>query len=1535
MPISAAVDQSPDLRVPHLAKLLQWRAEQYPNQLAYIFLESDGTEQRLTYGELDRRARVIAAAVYASGGAGQRVLIVCPPGLDYLAAFFGCLYADAIAVPAYSPTTSRASRTLPRLQAIVADAQAALALTTSAAREVVTGIYGQAPELARLSWIIVDELNADGDVAPLPAPSQSLAFLMYTSGSTSTPKGVMVSHANALHNAAAFPGFRSRPCQSIVSWLPLFHDLGLFLGVIHPLYQGVPAVLMSPADFVRQPLRWLEAMSRFRGTTTGGPNFAYELCVRKTTEEQRARLDLSSWNLALNGAEPIRPETLQRFAETFAAAGFRPEAFYPSYGLADATATVTGTSDFSAPYVLSLKRQELAQRRVSLAEPNDPLALTLVGCGGGLDGQVIRIVDPNSGHPCAADAVGEIWVSSPSIGQGYWNRPAETERVFGARLAADGDRTFLRTGDLGFLHGGELFIAGRLRDLIIIRGQNYYPEDIELTVERSHPLLRAGCGAAFALDVDGEERLALVHEIEDPSADPAPIIAAIRRVVIEHYDVLAHRLVLIAPGTIPKTSSGKIQRSACRTQLLDGTLKPIADWQHQRGEPAARSAHQPTTIERWIADWLARQIGIAADRIDRRAPLSSYDLDSMSAMTLVGELEQWLGRQLSPTLVWSYPSIEALAAYLAGEIRPADSTVAHTQPSEHDPIAIVGMDCRFPGAPDVEAFWRLLMDQGDAITEIPASRWDAAALYSADSSAPGKLTTRWGGFLADADAFDAQLFGISPREAAHIDPQQRLLLEVAWAALEHAGERPDALAGSATGVFMGICNSDHARLELEEREAITQYGGTGTSYSLVANRLSYTFDLRGPSIAIDTACSSSLVALHLACQSLRSGECDRALAGGVNLILSPEISIAFSKARMMAADGHCKTFDAGADGYVRSEGVGVLVLKRLSQALADGDRVLALVRGTAINQDGRSNGITAPNGLAQQAVIAQAFRQSGISPAQVGYIEAHGTGTPLGDAIEIAAWDAVLGNQTERIPIGSVKTNIGHTEAAAGVAGVIKTVLAMQHGCIPPQLYGHDPNLQLNPQNSALEVVLTARSWDTSGDRRFASVSSFGFGGTNAHAVLEAPSKPADREPMQDRTHHMLMLSGRDERALIEQAQRFSQILASGEPSAFADVCYTANRGRAHLSQRLALVADTSETAASLLSQVISGQETSLLWRGEVTGRAEPVAFVFTGQGPQYVQMARELYESHPVFRATLDECQRLLASHVDVPLLSYLYPAPGDPVLPEDDWRLQPALFAIEYALAQLWISWGVKPDVVLGHSMGEYCAACVAGVFSLADALKLVTYRAKLVERLPKDGAMAAVLAPAAVVHEHLARFNGAISVASYNSASLVIVSGAKTALQALGEELQRAEISFRPLPISNAFHSPAMRPIVDDFAAIAASVSYSPPRFALVANLTGTLAEPDQLGADYWVRHLLEPVQFQQSIECLVAQQYRIFVEMGPRPTLTNTIKRIVPNDSSYLILASLSGHAEQPDWLMLMSALGQLAVRGIDIDWRAVD
>jgi acyl transferase domain-containing protein len=672
------------------------------------------------------------------------------------------------------------------------------------------------------------------------------------------------------------------------------------------------------------------------------------------------------------------------------------------------------------------------------------------------------------------------------------------------------------------------------------------------------------------------------------------------------------------------------------------------------------------------------------------------------------------------------------------ELREMRSRLEEVERARTEPIAVVGMGCRFPGdADDPDSFWRLLRDGVDAITEVPPSRWDIEAYYDPDPDVPGKMYARHGSFIRDIDRFDPRFFGISPREAHNMDPQQRLLLEVAWEALENAGQPADKLLESETGVFVGISTNDYANKGMEP-SSLDAYFGVGNSMSAAAGRLSYLLGLQGPSVSLDTACSSSLVAVHLAAQSLRQRECRLAIVAGVNVVLNPWANAIFCKARMLARDGRCKTFDAAADGYVRGEGCGVVVLKRLGDAVADGDRVLALIRGTAVNQDGRSGGLTVPNGVAQEVLIKRALAASGIAPAEVGYIEAHGTGTALGDPIEMRALGSVFGagRPAERpLVVGSVKTNVGHLESAAGVAGLIKVVLALEHGEIPPHLHFREPSPHIRWSELPVTVPTRLTPWPAGYDRRIAGISSFGFTGTNAHVIVEAAPAPASLPPEGGRPLHVLALSARSDEALVSVAQRMSDRLAVEPADALADVAFSANTGRSHFAHRLAVVADTAAQARERLQAAAAGGlEIAGIARGVLHGSARPeVAFLFTGQGSQYAGMGRGLYETQPTFRRAIERCEELLRPMLERPLSSVLYPVADEATPLDETHYAQPALFAVEYALAELWRSWGVEPGAVLGHSVGAYAAACVAGVLSWEDALRLVAARGRLMQRLP----------------------------------------------------------------------------------------------------------------------------------------------------------------------------------------------------------
>ena len=966
-----------------------------------------------------------------------------------------------------------------------------------------------------------------------------------------------------------------------------------------------------------------------------------------------------------------------------------------------------------------------------------------------------------------------------------------------------------------------------------------------------------------------------------------------------------------------------------------GVSQAPVDSPRASGAPDARSRDE---IAAWLRAYVAEAAGLALDEVDPLQPFVRYGLTSKDAVFLSGELADWLGRDVSPTIVWEHPHIDALSEALGRAETPAPgpAPVPAFSEAHDDVIAVTALGCRFPGAPSPEAFWSLLQRGGDAITEVPASRWDVSSVYSPDASTPATMNTRWGGFLEDVDAFDPLFFGISPREAVRMDPQQRLLLEVAWEALERAGQAPSSLQGSRTGVFVGISTSDYAQRQFGNRALLDAYAGTGNAHSIAANRLSYVLGLRGPSMAVDTACSSSLVAVHLACQSLRGRECDLALAGGVNLILSPELTIAFSQAGMMAADGRCKTFDAAADGYVRSEGCGIIVLQRLSDALASGAPILAVIRGSAVNHDGLSNGLTAPSGSAQQDVIQQALRQARLTPEQIGYVEAHGTGTPLGDPIELSALKAVL--STGRAPgqrclIGSAKSNIGHLEAAAGIAGLMKTVLALGHGEVPPQVHLRELNPHIVLDADRFQIPTVPLPWPQAPGTRLAGVSAFGFGGTNAHVILgEAPPRPEATPNPAERGTHVLTLSARSEAALRVMARQYQEHLARPDAPALADVCFTANTGRSPWPHRLAVTAGSGAELAARLESFARGHTAPGVHQGEVQRSAAPrIVFLYPGQGTQYPGMGRQLFDSAPVFREALERCDALLRPHLDVPLRSVLFPSSdADAVLIHQTRYTQPALFALGHALTELWRSWGITPDAVMGHSVGEFTAAHTAGVLGLEEALGLLAARGRLIQALPQNGDMVAVLADEEAVREAL-RGEPRVDIAAINGPRHVVISGAREAVQRIITALQARGVESRPLTVSHAFHSPLLEPMLDGFEQIARMMPSQAPRIPLISNLTGEqlLQSPD---AAYWRQHARAPVQFLKSIQTLTRNGPALFIELGANDTLLNMARRCVPGDTS-LWLPSL--RRQHDAWETLLSGVGALHTRGVSVSWSALD
>ncbi len=856
-----------------------------------------------------------------------------------------------------------------------------------------------------------------------------------------------------------------------------------------------------------------------------------------------------------------------------------------------------------------------------------------------------------------------------------------------------------------------------------------------------------------------------------------------------------------------------------------------------------------------------------------------------------------------------------------------------------EPIAIVGMGCRYPGwVHDPESYWRLLSEGVDAVTEVPAERWDIEALYDPDPEVSGKMTTRFGGFVREVDRFDAEFFGMAPREAQKLDPQQRLLLETSWEALERAGLRAETLMRSDTGVFVGMMYQDYGQLVGVRGglEALDGYVTTGSAGSVASGRISYILGLQGPSMTVDTACSSSLVTLHLACQSLRQGECSVALAGGVALMLTPTTFVEFSRLRGLSSDGRCKSFSAAADGTGWSEGCGMLVLERLSDAQRNGHRVLALVRGTAVNQDGRSNGLTAPNGPSQQAVIRQALQRAGVMPSQVDYLECHGTGTALGDPVEVQALGTVLAEGRDRsnpVVIGSVKTNLGHTQAAAGVAGVIKVVLSLQHGLIPKSLHFASPSPHIAWSELPVKVAAEAVDWGRNGKPRIAGVSSFGISGTNAHAVLEEAPAVAEGSSAPSRSAELVVLSARTEGALRSMADRLREHMESHPELSVGDVAYSLVTTRSAMVQRLALSVPTRGALLEALKAASAGETPAGAARGEVLDSGGKLAWLFGGQGSQKLGMGRELYQSWPVFHDALEAAWSELDGHLDRPLRGVMWAEAesAEAGLLEQTGYTQPALFALEWALSALWRSWGVEPELLCGHSVGEIVAACVAGVMSMGEGARLVCARGRLMQGLPVGGAMVSVEASEGQVAAAVAAYASTVSIAAINGPSSVVISGDEWAVEAIASDFASRGTRTQRLKVSHAFHSARMDPMLGEFARVAESIAYRPAARGLVSNLSGSLAGGEESTPGYWVRHAREAVRFGDGVEAMRVAGAECFLEIGPKSTLLGLVRGCVGEASVQLVPSLRPGRSESES---VLESLGGWFARGGRVGWDSV-
>ncbi len=1564
--------------------MLRERASLRPGETAFTFVDyeqdSAGVAESLTWSQLYRRTLNVAQELKACGSTGDRAVILAPQGLEYVVAFLGALQAGQIAVPLSAPLDGASDE---RVSSVLHDASPSTILTTSSIAGTI-GKYIESKSAERAPWLIeVDLLDLESEresAAENDSPS-SIAHLQYTSGSTRTPAGVVVSHRNIQVNfeqlMSAWYGDDggAPPDTTVVSWLPFFHDFGLILGIVVPILGGFPAVVTSPPSFLQRPARWIQMLASNSHVFTGAPNVAFELAARKISDEDMVGLDLGGVRNILCGGERVQPATLRRFAERFARFNLRPEVMRPGYGLAEATLYVATLTPRQLPVTVCFESEELTAGHAKPCASGEGTPLVSYGMR---ESPTVRIVDPETLIECPAGTVGEIWVHGDNVADGYWQKPQETERTFGATLVGPSAGTpegpWLRTGDFGFFSDGEMFVVGRMKDLLIVYGRNYAPDDIEATIQE----VTRNRSVAIAVPDDdgGVEKLVTIVEFKAPgdSEEAATKLTAVRREVTaaisRTHGLSVADLVLVPPHSIPLTTSGKVRRRDCLKRYrqdeftrLDGMIR----------EPTQRMADDTDAGAGADSGWTQRLrtlrqqqhdllVGVVCSQmatvlgspspndIDPECAFQDLGFDSVKATELLDRLNTETELALSPTLAFDYPTPAELATHLgqllSGSVAAAPPVASRVELGE--PVAVVGMACRFPGGVDsAAALWDLVASGTDAMGEFPGDRgWDLADLFDPDPDAVGKTYTRAGGFLGEAAEFDAEFFGISAREAQTMDPQQRLLLEVCWEALETAEIDPAGLAGSETGVFVGAWAQPYGGDGSDSSEG---YGLTGSSTSVASGRVAYALGLQGPAITVDTACSSSLVATHWACQSLRNGESGLALAGGVTVMTTPVAFTEFARQRGLAADGRCKAFAANADGTGWGEGAAVLVLERLSDAQRNNHPVLAVIAGSAINQDGASNGLTAPNGPAQQRVITQAAANAGIGLDQVDVVEAHGTGTTLGDPIEAGALIATYGAHRDSehpLWLGSVKSNIGHTQAAAGVAGMIKMIAALNHDTLPPTLHVDRPSPHIDWSAGTVRLLTEPVPWPVTDHPRTGAVSSFGISGTNAHVIVQqAPMPPAapisSAEPVVEPPLRIWPVSARTPAALAAQAQRLGQHLIEHPDLDITEVAYSLASTRTHHPYRAAIstpvsASDPRQDLLTALNALAAGPPhpyvTQHHYRPHQGGKT---VFVFAGQGGQYPAMGAQLYQHHRVFARVFDECDQALRPYTSWSARDVICQHSGAPSLDRVE-VVQPVLFAIMVSLAETLRSYAIVPDAVIGHSQGEIAAAYIAGALSLTDAAKVVALRAKALTRLGGTGTMASVLLGAADLRPRLQPWGSALSIAAVNGPSQTIIGGETLAVEQFIAACDREGIQVRPIAVDYAAHSVAVEELREYLLGEWADLSPVPARTPLYSTADSALSsdplDTATMDADYWYRNLREPVRFYDCVAELLAKGEHTFVELSAHPVLAPAIVDTlisVEGRTQSAVVTTL--HRDRPDLDAVAAALAQLHTHGHSPSW----
>lgn len=1537
-----------------------------------VFIGAKGEEYEISYSDLlDKSLNVLGRLQSKGCSAGRFVILQLDELQEFIITFWACVLGGMIPVPVLPfRNANMEDSSFRKLKKISSQLGDPVILMSERNAEAIRREIPQNDDDRPLQnhFIGVYTEISDGESKGIIHKStpQDLAFLQFTSGSTSFPKGVQITHENVL---TTIYGMMARlevtETSRLLNWMPFYHDMGLIAGHLMAVVGKCKIISMKPFTFVRRPLLWLEKIHQHRVSITFSPNFGLKRILEKAEPEKLSHLDLSCLKVILNGAEPISVKTSANFLKLLNKFCNLPiESLTPGYGLAEAGLAVSIVPPHEVFRRHVLDRDHLGYgESIKYLEIDDIKASLLADEGPVVDGMNLRIVNDND-DILPVGTVGHVQIKGPSVTRGYFSNDEANHKAF------CGD--WFRTSDLGFISKDRFTITGRIKDIVFVNGQNYYSHDFEHACD----------------DIDGLEGLVVIGHYDDARSEQeimafvacskeasgarekTEIIRNVQKRINQCFDVTPTLFVLLkSTGEIPKTTSGKIMRHKLLDHYLEGRFSDQCIRLIELLDIAPDLSSNPDSGRYATIDELkilirhcwSKVLGLSTNAIGDHDQFFSLGGTSIKAIEVLALAEETVDCVISHDMFKEHDTIHRLANYIAHENLPIKSKIkdivqlkyqAKTPHKEQeaitsasniadidagsavreDDIAIIGMGCIFPQAGNIEQFWDVLSTGRDCVTEVPNDRYNIHRFYDEAGGEINQTVSKWGSFI-DSHYFDPKFFNLTENEAIDMDPHQRAFLSVAWQALQDSGLIN--IKGSRMGVFLGASGTGFYHPREYARMMPTTL--TGTLVNLAAARVSNALNLQGPSLTVDTACSSSLVSVDLACKSILLGESDTAIAGGVQIIESVGIYLMFSKAGILSPDGKCNTFSKNANGFVPGEGAGAVVLKRYRQAINDGDRVYAVIKASAINNDGSSLGIMSPNPEGQENVIKAALKKAGIDPAEIGYVEAHGTGTHIGDLIEMRSLSLAFNSngvlEKQNCAIGSVKTNMGHQLAAAGIAGLIKAALSIYNKKIPPSLNCEPERPELKIEESPFFVCRKLIPWPKEGSRRYAAVNSFGFGGTNAHVIL-GDSYYRKNCSLDDSTidePFVVCLSAKSDLSLDVARSDFVEFAGKPSSASLCNVAYTYNARRPHYREnRIAIMAHNMAEAALLAggNKVEGG---AYIENKNMSRTRRRMAWLFSGQGSQHPAMGDMLFSREPVFRHTVNVCDEIARPLLGISLRELLVTSESRDQIDATSVT-QPLVFVMDYALASLWRSWDIRPDFMSGHSIGEYVAACLAGVFDLENALKIVIKRGALMNSLPSGGGMTAVLLPSKEIADHISELGLPLDIAAYNGPMSTVVSGELSALKELHVYLDKLAAAYSILKVSHAFHSRHTDAMLPEFKKYLAKVAMHELSIPIVSNVSGMISSSGQINTpDYWVEHIRRPVQFHKGIQALEAAGASIFLEVGAQMHLTGFVKRIVSKSSAIVASLPKAGSGISAKHQMGL-AKATLYANGIDINWQ---